>query len=109
MRHHVRTFATAVAAAAALSLSAPAALAQQGYYGHGGWAGMIVGPIMMILFLAVVIGLVVLGVRWMGGGSGGSTSPFGGRQRSLDILEERFARGEIDKAEFEERRRALRD
>ncbi len=27
--------------------------------------------------------------------------------RALDVLRERFARGEIDKAEFDERRRAL--
>lgn len=108
MYRRVSPYAAGAAVAASLSLTAPAALAQQGYYWHGGWAGMILGPIMMIVFLAILVGLVVLAVRWLGGGNG-STSPFGGRQRALDILEERFARGEIDKAEFDERRRALRE
>lgn len=107
MRQRTRQLTAAITAATPLLLFAPVALAQQGYYWHGGWAGMIIGPIMMILFLAILVGLVVLGVRWMGGSNSGS--PFSGRQRSLDILEERFARGEIDKAEFDERRRALRD
>ena len=54
-----------------------------------------------------VFGLVVLVVRWMGGTAGGggihgptTTSP-------VDILKERYARGEIDTKEFEERRKAL--
>jgi putative membrane protein len=54
----------------------------------------------------VVIALVV---RWIGGA--GHSSPPGaagpsGRE-ALDILRERFARGEIDAAEFEERKRLL--
>jgi putative membrane protein len=51
----------------------------------------------------------VLVVRWLGGSE---HSPFRhgpgpGARSSLDILKERLARGEIDVAEFEERRRAL--
>lgn len=67
---------------------------------HGGW---FFGPIMMVLFLAVIVGVIVLLVRWL---NGTGTTPSKPRQeeRALDILKERFARGEIDKDEFEERR-----
>ena len=79
------------------------------YWGDG-WAGMIFGPIFMILVLAAVIAVVVLLVRWLGGPSHGMPmhhTPPG--RTPLDILKERFARGEIDKEEFEERRRVLGD
>ena len=70
----------------------------------GGWYGMIFGPLIMILVLAVVIAAVVLVVRWAGGPWPGA-APSG--RTPLDILKERFASGEIDKDEFEERRRVL--
>ena len=74
----------------------------------GGWYGMIFGPLFMILVLAAVIGAVVLLVRWVGGPWQGTGPSYHGPDRtSLDILKERFARGEIDKNEFEERRRVL--
>ena len=78
----------------------------------GSWAWMmLLGPLMMILFVAAVVVLVVVALRWLGG----HVSPAGchaaapGRpgRTPLDILKERFARGEIDKEEFEEGRRAL--
>lgn len=74
----------------------------------GGWA-MIFGPLFMILFLAMLIAAVVFFARWVGGPwqttvPSHHTPP--GRT-PLDILKERFARGEIDKDEFEERRRIL--
>ena len=74
----------------------------------GGWFGMIFGPIFMILVLALVIAVAVLLVRWFGGPwqAGVSHQPPLART-PLDILKERFARGEIDKEEFEERRRIL--
>lgn len=75
----------------------------------GGWSAMIFGPFFMILFLAVLIAATVLLVRWVGGPWPGSMTahhPLPGRT-PLDILKERFARGEIDKDEFEERRRVL--
>ena len=112
----MRQYATALAVllgTAALGFDA-AAQAQQGYYGHGpgwhgGWTGMIFGPIVMILFIAAIVVLVVVALRWLGGGHGPRMLGRGpGDGSPLDILEERFARGEIDKDEFEERRRILR-
>ena len=70
----------------------------------GGLYGMIFGPLFMILMLAVVIAVVVLLVRWAGG-QGQATAP--SHRTPLDILKERYARGEIDKDEFEERRRVI--
>ena len=75
----------------------------------GGWFHMFFGFLMMLLFLGIVVGLVVLVVRWLGSAE---HSPFrpaagAGARSPLDILKERLARGEIDVAEFEERRRAL--
>jgi putative membrane protein len=74
-----------------------------------GWYGMIFGPIFMILVLAVVIAAAVLIVRSLGGPWQGAAPPHyppPGRT-PLDILKERFARGEIDKNEFEDRHRVL--
>lgn len=100
-------------AASAIAFGATPALAQRqgGSYGHphmwdgGGW-WMFLGPLWMIVILGVLIAGVVLLVRWLGsshaGGSGQAP-----RSTALDILKERFARGEIDKEEFEERRRFL--
>ncbi len=74
-------------------------------YGHMMGGGWILGPIMMILFVAAIVAVVVLVVRWLGGAGGPGAKP----KAAQDILEERFARGEIDKEEFEQRRQALRD
>ena len=73
----------------------------------GAWGWMIFGPIMMIVIIAVAVVMVVLLLRWLGGlGHGGALhSPPG--KTPLDILQERFAKGEIDREEFEARRRVL--
>ncbi len=101
---------TSAAVMALTALPAMAALANgthteggfDGHHGMMGWGGFILGPIMMILVIAAIVAVVVVLLRWLGVGPA-TTS----RRAALDILEERFARGEIDKAEFEERRRAL--
>lgn len=88
---------------------------QEGYhYGphhmwEGGWSGMFLGPFIMIVFLAVAVAVVVLLVRWLGGPGHERHAPAHPGRKPLDILKERFARGEIDKDEFEERRRVLGD
>ena len=76
----------------------------------GGLFHMLFGFLMMILFLAIVVGVVVLLVRWLGASEHPLFRPTGQTSRTaLDILKERLARGEIDVAEFEERKRALGD
>ncbi len=76
------------------------------HMGAWGWGGMIFGPIMMIVFLALIVGAVVLVIRWTG--LGGSAVA-GGANKARHILDERFARGEIDKDDYEERKRVLSD
>ncbi len=76
------------------------------HMGAWGWGGMIFGSIMMIVFIAVIVGAVVLVIRWTG--LGGSAVA-GGANKARHILDERFARGEIDKDDYEERKRVLSD
>jgi putative membrane protein len=70
---------------------------------------MIFGPLFMVLFLAILVALAVVLARWLGGPWSGAHLPhqLPPTRTPLDILRERFARGEIDKAEFEDRRRVL--
>lgn len=94
-------------------LAAPAALAQPYDHPHmwdygWGWGMMIFGPVMMIAVVVAIVVVAVVVLRWIGeaprerGTGTGQPTP-------LDILKERFARGEIDKQEFEERKRLLSD
>lgn len=72
---------------------------------HGGWGGMILGPMLMLLVPVALIVALLLAARRFWPTSAQPTVP----QTPLDILKERFARGEIDKEEYEERRRILGD
>ncbi len=65
------------------------------------------GPLMMFVFVVVVIVVVVLAIRWFGGAGHGATADPRSGKTPIDILEQRYASGEIDKDEFEERRRIL--
>ncbi len=78
-----------------------------GYGGGWGWM-MIYGLLMMIVVIAVIVALVVLLVRRLGGGARPTDLAPPGKA-PLDILKARFAHGEIDKEEYEERRRLLSD
>jgi putative membrane protein len=71
------------------------------------WYGMFFGPLMMIAVLVTVVVVAVLLVRWLGGSGQSTPLHYPPGRTALDILKERFARGEIDKEEFEERRRVL--
>ena len=75
------------------------------------WYGMIFGPIMMIVVLTSIVVAVVLISRWLGfrpgSGNGVYSSPRERKETAIEILEARFAKGEIEKEEFEEKRRLL--
>jgi putative membrane protein len=67
----------------------------------GAWGlGMMV---MMLVFWGLVIAGIVLAIRWLATQGERSRT-----DRGVDILRERCARGEIDKDEFEAKRRDLR-
>jgi putative membrane protein len=90
----------------------PAAPAGYGHMmWHGGWHPfMIVGPIVVLLAIIGIMVIFVWLVRWAVHGYPfyGHGLHHGDRSRAaLDIIEERFARGEIDKTEFEEKRKLL--
>ncbi len=67
-------------------------------WGWGGW----LGPLWMLLFWGGVVLLIVWAVR-----SGSLGAKSGDGNRALEILEERYARGEIDREEFTDRRAEL--
>lgn len=75
-----------------------------GSWGEG-WAGMVFGPLIMLLVLGLGVALVVALLRRGDLGHGGGGQP--PRNIALDLLKERFARGEIDQQEYEARRRIL--
>lgn len=78
----------------------------------GWWMGMMgVGMLLILLvFLALLFGGVYLIARAIRGDDRRGSADLGriGQQsNALSILEERYARGEIDREEFEQRRRDL--
>ena len=67
--------------------------------------GILGGGLFMLLFWGGLIALVVLGGQTLLKQSGNSGD--GSAKSALDILKERYARGEIGQEEYEERRRNL--
>lgn len=72
-------------------------------YGYG--YGMMGGGLWMLLELAVLVLLIYLLVRIFSRPSGGSEPK---QDRALEILRERFARGEIDQESYERMKGNLR-
>lgn len=65
-------------------------------------AGGLVMMLMMLVLWGLLIAALVVGLRWLIG-QGRPTS----RDEALEILRQRYARGEIDKQEFDARKRDL--
>ncbi|MEK7471039.1 MAG: SHOCT domain-containing protein [Patescibacteria group bacterium] len=76
------------------------------FNGYGGWGagsmmGWFGGGIMMLLFWGAVIYFIVWIVR------NNKTNGTESGKKALDILKERYAKGEIEKKEFEEKKKDL--
>jgi putative membrane protein len=83
------------------------------YWGPGfGWGGMFFGGLMMLLFWGALIVLAILGFRALthsgGGQSRDATRTMApSEDGAVVILRERYAKGEIDKQQFEQMRADL--
>jgi putative membrane protein len=100
-------------AAAVAAVASPVATWAQDRGGDWGW-GMhpmswmwsgwgLVMMVMMLVFWGVLIAGIVLAIRWLAGQGGRPRA-----DRAFDILRERYARGEINKDEFDAKQRDLR-
>ena len=70
----------------------------------GGWGMGLGGPFMLLFWVLVIVGIFVL-VKWF---AGQSSSRRDAREKTaLEILQERYARGEIDRDEYEQKKRDL--
>jgi putative membrane protein len=77
-----------------------------GWWDYGAsppWYGMIFRPIMMIVFLVMAALIIAWVLRAFGVGWQSSTEG----KSALKILKNRLARGEINRAEYEERKQIL--
>lgn len=71
-------------------------------FGMAGGFGWI---FMVLWWVLIVVGIVAL-VKWMGTSNDTGGSGRGG-SKALEILKERYARGEIDDQDFQKRKRDL--
>lgn len=81
-----------------------------GPYTHGwmfeGGIGMLFGTLWLVLFLVLPVALLAVLLKYLFGRprARNEAAPAPPNQAPLDVLKERYARGEIDRAEFLQKR-----
>ena len=81
-----------------------------GYGMMGGWDGFGLGWFFMLVWWALILTVLVGLIRWLFTGHSGHSGDAGTRsdsKRHLDILKERYARGDIDRDIYDRMRREL--
>lgn len=75
-----------------------------GMMGSMGWFGAVM---MLVFWILLIVGLILL-IKWLLIKTRSESAPKADSQSpALEILKERYARGEIDKKEFEEKKKDL--
>ena len=73
--------------------------------GYGGWG---FGLLHMVFWLVILVAVIVAAIWLIRSMAGGSASPVEGRRSpGLDVLEERYARGEINRDEYLEKKKDI--
>ncbi|MDD5489121.1 MAG: SHOCT domain-containing protein [Candidatus Moranbacteria bacterium] len=82
-----------------------------GYYGHMGGLGFGFGFVFMLIFWVLIFFVVMALIRGLSGRHGcgwhGLDEQKGKENKALDILKERYAKGEISKEDFEKMKKDL--
>jgi len=104
-----------------IPLASTQANAQTGQYGgHGGYGGWGMGPgmmggwgtgwfggiLMVVFWILILVGLIFL-IKWLIQSTSRDKTTGSGGNRALEILKERYAKGEIDKEEFENKKKDM--
>ena len=69
-----------------------------------GWIGLLM---MLFIWALIIVGVVALVIWLVRASQGGQASGTSGVNRPLEILKERYARGEISREEYEQMRQDL--
>ncbi len=80
-----------------------------GMHGPGmmGWGGWGMGWVFMIIFGVLIVVALIFLIRYLAGLSRSRASTDKPNDSALEILRQRYAKGEIKKDEFEEKKRDL--
>jgi putative membrane protein len=76
------------------------------HYGHGFGLVGAGGILIVLIWVLIIIGVVVL-IRWLVDHEKMDHGAKKSEHRALDILKERYAKGEINKEEFEQKKKDL--
>ena len=72
------------------------------------WEVELMVLVMIIFWILLIVGMVFL-IKWLIQSTRQDKAGGSGDGRAIEILKERYARGEIDKSEFEEKKKDLEE